>query len=408
MLGKATSGGRRRAPVTSCTTARGVFDEERKFDGAAERQAKASCAGVECRSSCAPRALEPRSGVREGPLCRLGGSSQASVGTRQQAAGDLALDGPETPQASQGVSLRSEPRSSCCRAKRRPAASRRHGPHASAAGLRSHRPSRSLDAPQYSPGVQEEDRPGIRKAHAPRRPPEERCAQLVLQLTDLAAHGGLGDVQLPGSAADVTLFGDSNEILDLGKAHLPQRNPRRPSRHLRCVRGPSPSLWKNGSRNLRLENRKTPRRTMKKPNRCAGVLAPSSAKLLIAAVVLVACGRSSCSAKQKPEGFTCQRKAVKLKNGVEFETYGARVCERHPIDEKSYGPSFTTPTAYCFTASKVVEAVDERHRAVFTWGAATEERCSPTPFECAGDHDWLGRRGMGPAPIKTDCHKEGP
>jgi hypothetical protein len=145
---------------------------------------------------------------------------------------------------------------------------------------------------------------------------------------------------------------------------------------------------------------------MKKANNCAGLVAPSGAKLLIAAVLLVACGRSSCS-DQKPQAtFTCQRKAIVLKDGQELDTYGARICERHPIDERTYGPSFTTPTAYCFTASKVAQSSDQSRRVGLAWSTETEERCSPTSWECAGDHDWLGKHAMGPAPIKTACRKE--
>jgi len=76
------------------------------------------------------------------------------------------------------------------------------------------------------------------------------------------------------------------------------------------------------------------------------------------------------------------------------------------MDQSYYGPTFTTPMAYCFTASKVVESGDHRHHAGLAWSTATEERCSPTPAECAGDHDWLGKRAMGPPPVKTACHEE--
>lgn len=68
-----------------------------------------------------------------------------------------------------------------------------------------------------------EDRPRIREAHATRRPHEERRSQLVLQLTDLAAHGGLGNTELLRRASNVTLFGYGDEVLDLGEAHIGQR-----------------------------------------------------------------------------------------------------------------------------------------------------------------------------------------
>jgi hypothetical protein len=71
--------------------------------------------------------------------------------------------------------------------------------------------------------VPEERRSRIRKAHATSRPHEKGCAQLVLQFADLTAHGGLGDVELPSSAADVPLFGDGDEVFNLGEAHTGQR-----------------------------------------------------------------------------------------------------------------------------------------------------------------------------------------
>jgi hypothetical protein len=133
----------------------------------------------------------------------------------------------------------------------------------------------------------------------------------------------------------------------------------------------------------------------------------SDAKLPIVLIMLAACGRSSSCGEQKPKVrgiFTCQRKAVTLKDGHEVETYGARVCERRPMDESFYGPTFTTAIAYCFTASTMV--LDQARRGGVSWGAGTEERCSPTPEECAGNHDWLGKRAMGRPPVKTACRKE--
>jgi hypothetical protein len=93
------------------------------------------------------------------------------------------------------------------------------------ASRQKHRLPRRLDTPENLSGVLEEDRSGVREAHATRRPHEERHSQLVLQLTDLAAYGRLGDVELPGGAADMALFGDGNEVLDLREAHVVQRNP---------------------------------------------------------------------------------------------------------------------------------------------------------------------------------------
>jgi methionine aminopeptidase len=41
------------------------------------------------------------------------------------------------------------------------------------------------------------------------------------------AHGGLGDVEIPWSTADVPLFRHGDEVLDLGKAHVPSLPRRR-------------------------------------------------------------------------------------------------------------------------------------------------------------------------------------
>ena len=40
-------------------------------------------------------------------------------------------------------------------------------------------------------------------------------------ITMLAAHRGLRDAKAVGGAADLPLFGDGNEVLDLRKAHGP-------------------------------------------------------------------------------------------------------------------------------------------------------------------------------------------
>jgi hypothetical protein len=76
-----------------------------------------------------------------------------------------------------------------------------------------------LNAAKYLPSMPEEDRSRFRKAHTTRRPHEQRRSQFILQSADLAAHSGLGDMELLSSTADVPLFGHGDEVLDLGKAH---------------------------------------------------------------------------------------------------------------------------------------------------------------------------------------------
>jgi hypothetical protein len=79
--------------------------------------------------------------------------------------------------------------------------------------------SRGLDASEYLSGVPEEHRTCLRKAHAPLRSQEESRSQLVLQLDDLTANRRLRDTELRGSPAHVTLFGNGDEVFDLGEAH---------------------------------------------------------------------------------------------------------------------------------------------------------------------------------------------
>ena len=67
--------------------------------------------------------------------------------------------------------------------------------------------------------MREERLSSFREPHATRRSHEQGRSQLVFQPPDLAAHGGLGDVELLSSSADVPLFGHGDEVLDLGEAH---------------------------------------------------------------------------------------------------------------------------------------------------------------------------------------------
>ena len=55
--------------------------------------------------------------------------------------------------------------------------------------------------------------------HASRCPAKERRAQFVFEVADLPAQRRLRDVQATGSAADVLLLGDRDEVGDLRQAH---------------------------------------------------------------------------------------------------------------------------------------------------------------------------------------------
>lgn len=65
----------------------------------------------------------------------------------------------------------------------------------------------------------EEALPGREQADAARGAVEQASAELVLELTDLAGHRRLRDMQPPGRTTDVLLLGDGHEVADLGQAH---------------------------------------------------------------------------------------------------------------------------------------------------------------------------------------------
>jgi len=89
--------------------------------------------------------------------------------------------------------------------------------------------------------VREEDGPGVGERHPSRGPQEERRVKLVLELADLPAHGGLRDAELSRSAADMALFGDGDEVFELGEAHA-TRVARSASPHL-AIRARSKRHW---------------------------------------------------------------------------------------------------------------------------------------------------------------------
>jgi hypothetical protein len=124
------------------------------------------------------------------------------------------------------------------------------------------------------------------------------------------------------------------------------------------------------------------------------------APLYAIALLLLACDTSSKRAEPEPTKasqptFYCQRAATNRGEPIPF---GTRTCDRQPLQEAVYGPSFTSPIAYCFTRSML--GIPPAH-----WGPETVESCSPTPSECKEDHDSVGSVG-GQPPVKTECHKE--
>jgi len=76
-------------------------------------------------------------------------------------------------------------------------------------------------------GVIEEHAPCRQECHAPWRALEELRADLVFERSDVPADRRLRDVQALGRAPDVALFGNSDEVADLRKAHVGDRDSRR-------------------------------------------------------------------------------------------------------------------------------------------------------------------------------------
>ncbi len=58
--------------------------------------------------------------------------------------------------------------------------------------------------------------------HSLLRALEERSAQLVLEVLDLAAQRRLTHVQAASGLGHCSLFGDGNEVLELREAHAPR------------------------------------------------------------------------------------------------------------------------------------------------------------------------------------------
>jgi hypothetical protein len=67
---------------------------------------------------------------------------------------------------------------------------------------------------------------GRKENHASRSAFEELRPDLVLERSDLSAHGWLGHVKAPCCAPHVSLLGDGHEVADLRKAHEGDRASR--------------------------------------------------------------------------------------------------------------------------------------------------------------------------------------
>lgn len=61
--------------------------------------------------------------------------------------------------------------------------------------------------------------PGRGQPHAAASAFEEGDADLVLQLADLAAEGGLGDTQATGGPGEVQFIGDADEVAQVPEFH---------------------------------------------------------------------------------------------------------------------------------------------------------------------------------------------
>jgi hypothetical protein len=78
---------------------------------------------------------------------------------------------------------------------------------------------RSAHVGENGSGVPQQDLPGAREPHPPRRTNEERRSELVFQMEDLPAHRRLSDPQIARSTANITGLGDRHEVLELSEAH---------------------------------------------------------------------------------------------------------------------------------------------------------------------------------------------
>jgi hypothetical protein len=163
-------------------------------------------------------------------------------------------------------------------------------------------------------------------------------------------------------------------------------------------------MGRNSTGTVRILNKEESARTLKRPKMTRKQFMSIG---LAVALALVACDHKhdSASDSQSKVGlFTCQRSAVVVSGGQETPV-DTRICEAHALDEGFYGPTFTTPIAYCFTCSKIVEGPTGGALPV-VWGSATEDRCSPTVDECAKERELVTNAIQGPPPVKTGCHKE--
>jgi hypothetical protein len=63
----------------------------------------------------------------------------------------------------------------------------------------------------------EEDGAGFRENHSSTRTLEESCADTKLQVTDLPAQWGLGDIESLGSFSEMQLLRYGNEVAQMAK-----------------------------------------------------------------------------------------------------------------------------------------------------------------------------------------------
>jgi len=104
------------------------------------------------------------------------------------------------------------------------AGAERDGPDAQSAGdhaaQRGHRGQRFLGVAEQAPGVGQENVTRLGELHGATGPLEKRGAYFPLQLGDLMAQAGLGDVAARCRAGEVQLFPHGHGVLELSKIHL--------------------------------------------------------------------------------------------------------------------------------------------------------------------------------------------
>lgn len=103
------------------------------------------------------------------------------------------------------------------------------------------RGARLVHCCQNAARVREKHFAGRQKKHASRRTREERHAELLFETLHVAAERRLCNAQAASGAADVSFFGNRNEVANLREAHmlrrvtLPDHRRKRDTREIETV-----------------------------------------------------------------------------------------------------------------------------------------------------------------------------